>query len=117
MHQLYSFSYLYKITSTSNSFIRKMVRIFISSLEEYVMDLENLQSTRNLEDLKKVIHKMKPSMLNLEVKGAAEELELLSKARNWNTTVDSSVLRLLTILHTIKPFMQQDLDNLPEGDG
>lgn len=93
-----------------------MISIFISSLDEYIADLEQERRSKNMEELKKTIHKMKPSILNLEVKGAAKELELLSKHDKWNATVDASVAQLSTILRNIRPLMQKDLQELPEAD-
>lgn len=93
-----------------------MIGIFISSLDEYIADLDRERHNRNMEELKKTIHKMKPSILNLEVKGAAKELELLSKHDKWNDAVDASVARLGAILQNIRPLMQKDLQELPETD-
>jgi hypothetical protein len=114
--QLYSYSYLYKITSTSSAFIRKMITIFITALDDYLLDLHKVQISKNVVELKKVAHKMKPSVLNLEVKGAAAELELISKLENWSPEAESSILRLIQVLEKIKPLMQRDLLNFKDTD-
>ena len=93
-----------------------MISIFISSLDEYIADLDKERQSKNMEELKKTLHKMKPSILNLEVKDAAKELELLSKHDKWNAVVDASVAKLSTILQNIRPLMQKDLQELPEDN-
>ncbi|ACU61429.1 Hpt protein [Chitinophaga pinensis DSM 2588] len=111
-HQLYSYSYLYRITSTSPSFIHKMIGLFVSSLDEYVSELELLLQSKNLQELKKVLHKMKPSMMNLEIKGAGEILSKVSESGTWTTTTSDNIRQLRDTLKEIKPLMEQDLHEL-----
>ncbi|MCF6405817.1 hypothetical protein L3C95_23160 [Chitinophaga filiformis] len=111
-HQLYTYTYLYKISNTSTSFIQKMIMLFISSLDEYLIELAMLQEQKNLPELKKVIHKMKPSVMNLEVKGAAEILKSINNASSWNNDTDRRVSQLREIFAAIKPMMEKDLARL-----
>lgn len=111
-HQLYSYSYLYRITSTSPSFIHKMIGLFVSSLDEYVAELELLLQSKNLQELKKVLHKMKPSMMNLEIKGAGDILTSVSESNAWTTATSDSIRQLTNTLVEIKPLMEQDLHEL-----
>ena len=111
-HKLYTYTYLYKISNTGTSFIRKMISLFVSSLGEYVTELDTLQAQKNLPELKKVLHKMKPSVMNLEVKGAGDILKSLSNAATWDSDTDQKINRLKEIFITIKPMMEADLANL-----
>jgi hypothetical protein len=108
-HSLYSYQYLFKISSTSPVFIRKMIILFLNSLTEYISDLERQTTVKSLTDLQKIIHKLKPSVLSLEVKGAREELGIIDAAGSWNDDVQKSIERLLETFRTILPMMQQDL--------
>jgi hypothetical protein len=83
--------------------------LFISSLDEYITELTTLQQQKNLQELKKVVHKMKPSVMNLEVKGAAETIKSLNNAISWNDETDRRVSQLREIFATIKPMMEKDL--------
>lgn len=115
-HQLYTYTYLYKISNTSPSFIQKMIALFVASLGEYIIELETLQQQKNLPELKKVLHKMKPSVMNLEVKGAGNILKSLSNATSWDDDTDQKVNQLRELFATIKPMMEKDLEGLnPEG--
>jgi hypothetical protein len=93
-----------------------MISLFVSSLGEYAIELETLQAQKNLPELKKVLHKMKPSVMNLEVKGAGDILKSLSNATSWNNETDQKVSRLREIFITIKPMMEEDLENLEDDD-
>lgn len=115
-HKLYTYTYLYKISNSSPSFIQKMIALFISSLSEYDVELETLQRQKNLQELKKVLHKMKPSVMNLEVKGAAEILKSLSNATSWDNDTAQNVSRLRDIFAIIKPLMEKDLRQLDTED-
>lgn len=93
-----------------------MISLFVSSLSEYVIELEALQGQKNLPELKKVLHKMKPSVMNLEVKGAGDILKSLSNTTSWNSDTDQKVSRLKEIFITIRPLMEQDLAALGEDE-
>lgn len=108
-HQLYSYTYLYRISNTSTSFIRKMVMLFVSSLDEYVGELTTLQQQQNLTEIRKLLHKMKPSVLNLEVKGTSDILKTFSDMQSWSPETDQLIDQLKDILITIKPLMEKDL--------
>ncbi|WP_143011668.1 hypothetical protein [Chitinophaga filiformis] len=116
-HQLYTYTYLYKISNTSTAFIQKMIMLFISSLDEYIIELATLQQQKNLPELKKVIHKMKPSVMNLEVKGAAEIIKSLNSTTSWSNDTDRRVSQLSEIFAAIKPLMEKDLTLLNTEEG
>lgn len=116
-HHLYTYSYLYKITSSSPAFIHKMIGLFVSSLDEYMGELKGLLQTQNLAELKKVLHKMKPSVMNLEVKGAGEVLSSVSESNSWTAATTESVSGLLETLTQIKPLMEKDLEEIAKEAG
>jgi uncharacterized protein HemX len=89
-----------------------MITLFLNSLAEYMNDLERQTRAQQLTDLQKVIHKLKPSVLSLEVKGAKEELAVIDAATAWNQQVQESVESLLQIFRKIQPLMQQDLEEM-----
>jgi hypothetical protein len=113
-HTFYSYQYLFKISSTSPVFIKKMIALFLNSLAEYISDLEKQTTGQQLTDLQKIIHKLKPSVLSLEVKGAKEELLIIDAATTWNQQVQESVERLLQTFKMIQPLMQQDLEEMKD---
>jgi HPt (histidine-containing phosphotransfer) domain-containing protein len=108
-HSYYSYQYLYKISSTSPTFIKKMIALFLNSLAEYISDLEQQLRNKSITDLKKVVHKLKPSVMSLEVKGARHELGIIDEADKWTLEVQSAVERLLATFKEIQPMMQADL--------
>ena len=89
-----------------------MISLFVSSLSEYVIEMETLQAQKNLPELKKVLHKMKPSVMNLEVKGAGNILKSLSNATSWDNDIDQKVSQLRDLFATIKPMMEKDLEGM-----
>jgi hypothetical protein len=91
-----------------------MISLFLNSLAEYIHDLERLAIAKDLTDLQKIIHKLKPSVLSLEVQGAKEELSVIDDAKVWNAEVQGSVERLLHTFKTIQPLMQKDLEKFSE---
>lgn len=110
-HALYSYKYLYKI-SDNPAFIHKMVSLFINSVKEYISDLQQLQETKVLYDLKRTIHKLKPSVLSMDVRGAKEIILQLEEQGNWDAEVEDLVERLKRIFEEIKPRMEGDLKQL-----
>lgn len=111
---LYSYQYLYNISSTNMQFIKKMITLFTGSLTEYIQELDTLTHTRDIKQLLRLIHKLKPGVLNLEVKGAREEVEILEKHHSWTNGVTESVERLIAIFRTIQPLMLKDLEKMRE---
>lgn len=113
-HNLYSYQYLFKISSTSPVFIKKMITLFLNSLAEYISDLEKLTATKDITDLQKIIHKLKPSVLSLEIQGAKEVIALIDNTKKWDNAVQTGVERLLHTFKRIQPMMQQDLEDFGE---
>jgi len=111
-HQLYTYSYLYKITSTSPSFIHKMIGLFVSSLDEYISELQVIEKSQNFEELRKVLHKMKPGVMNLEIKGTGDILKYVSSKEAWDDSIGTRVRKLIDIFIRIKPLMEADLEEL-----
>ncbi len=89
-----------------------MIALFVASLGEYIIELEALQQQKNLPELKKVLHKMKPSVMNLEVKGAGNILKSLSNATSWDNDIEQKVSQLRDLFATIKPMMEKDLEGM-----
>lgn len=108
--QFYSYQYLFKISSTSPVFIKKMITLFLNSLAEYISELEQQLLSKKITDLKKIIHKLKPSVLSLEVKGARQEITFIDEATEWDQRVEDSVKRLLDTFKMIQPMMEKDLE-------
>jgi hypothetical protein len=91
-----------------------MISLFLNSLAEYINDLERQITEKKIIDLHKTIHKLKPSVLSLEVKGAKEELAIIDGAADWNEQVQGSVERLLQTFKLIQPMMQRDLEEMSD---
>lgn len=91
-----------------------MITLFLNSLTEYISDLEQQITKQDLTDLQKIIHKLKPSVLSLEVKGAREELAAIDAAKGWSPEVQAAVERLLQTFKIIQPMMMKDLEELAD---
>lgn len=89
-----------------------MISLFINSVAEYADDLQQLQETKVLYDLKRTIHKLKPSVLSMEVTGAREIILKLEAKANWDKELEVLVAQLKEIFHQIKPMMEEDLKQL-----
>jgi len=89
-----------------------MISLFINSVTEYADDLQHLQETKVLHDLKRTIHKLKPSVLSMEVTGAREIILQLEAKVNWDEELEALVAQLKQIFHQIKPMMEEDLKQL-----
>jgi type I site-specific restriction endonuclease len=92
-----------------------MIALFLNSLAEYISDLERLTATKDLTDLQKIIHKLKPSVLSLEVHGAKEIIAIIDETKKWNDDVQTGVEVLLHTFRQIQPMMQKDLEDFEEG--
>lgn len=110
-HALYSYNYLYKI-SNNPAFVHKMISLFVNSVAEYSQDLRQLQSTKVLHDLKRTVHKLKPSVMSMEVAGAKDAIGKLEAMEGWNAEVEGIVVQLIEIFQKIKPMMEEDLKDL-----
>jgi hypothetical protein len=91
-----------------------MITLFLNSLAEYISDLEKLTATKDITDLQKIIHKLKPSVLSLEIQGAKEVIALIDNTKKWDNAVQTGVERLLHTFKRIQPMMQQDLEDFGE---
>jgi hypothetical protein len=89
-----------------------MITLFVSSLDEYTVELRQLLQSKDISELKKVIHKMYPSMMNMKVQGAEELHSLLTEETVWHEEITVAVQRLIDIFITIKPLMEKDLEQL-----
>jgi HPt (histidine-containing phosphotransfer) domain-containing protein len=113
-HTLYSYTYLYKIASTNDQFIHKMINVFLNSMREYLAEFEQVLRTQKIPELKKVVHKLKPSVLNLEVQGAKPLIIALEEAKEWDQTVNNNVTALVAIFKKIIPYMEQDAKTIED---
>lgn len=91
-----------------------MIALFLNSLAEYINDLEQQITEQQITDLHRIIHKLKPSVLSLEVRGAKNELAIIDDATGWTPQVQGSVERLLQTFKTIQPMMQEDLEEMKD---
>ena len=89
-----------------------MITLFINSITEYRYDLQQLETSKSIPDMKKLIHKLKPSVLSMEVQGAKDIIPKLEEADEWSEDIAAQVTKLVEIFTTIKPMMEKDLEEI-----
>jgi HPt (histidine-containing phosphotransfer) domain-containing protein len=79
---LYDLSKLWDISRGKQSFVEKMINIFITETANAVRDIKTAYEKNDIEKIGSIAHKIKPSLYNLNINSIREEilkLELLGK--------------------------------------
>jgi CheY-like chemotaxis protein/HPt (histidine-containing phosphotransfer) domain-containing protein len=79
--KLYDLSGLKTIASGDEAFFTRMISLFLSQSEEYIQKIHEFSQSGNLEQIKVVVHKMKPSVRTLgitDIKLIIEKIEMMN---------------------------------------
>lgn len=105
----FSLDKLREISRGNDQFLVKMIGIFRRQSSEVLADMRNAHGKKDFDRLRKLAHKLKPSLDNLEISGFAREIRELEK---WDekTSNNEQIQELLDRLEQVLTEVQQGLD-------
>jgi CheY-like chemotaxis protein len=112
---LFDLAVLEKMSRGDQSFIRKMMSIFIDVTKENTVKMEQFLVQDDWKNMKSVAHKIKPSIDQLEIKSLKEIIrwleqydpETMSKT-TWTTNVKTTI----SVLNEVKNKFEQKISNI-----
>ncbi len=99
----FNLNYAVEMTGGNHQLIHEMISIFVESMPDELLRLENLIASQDREAVKKLIHKIKPNFHYMGLKQAEEELNTLE--RQFEDNADRK-----TIVSNIKKFSRTVLN-------
>jgi DNA-binding NarL/FixJ family response regulator len=82
---LYDFSTLEQMSNGNSAFVEKMKHVFSVSVEENILKIENCVVENDIDGVKKIVHKLKPSIQHLNIYALKDIIEKIEK-EEWNST-------------------------------
>lgn len=74
-NDLYDLSYIKKISKGNTVFVEKMTKIFIELIEVSIPNLEKAIKNGDVDTIKKITHKIKPSSIQMGIQGIHEPIK------------------------------------------
>lgn len=99
--ELFNISYLESISNGKKDFVIKMLELFVSNIPDLIEDIRTSSRTMEWADLKRTLHKIKPSLYNLqmsECKHLHAVIEQALKNKTINDEFHGNVNRLVELL-------------------
>lgn len=86
---LYNLDTLQKIAHGDETFVKKMIRIFLEQSAQSVQELKSAYQTNNMEVIERTAHRMKTSIDNMGIEQLKQEIRLLEqKAQGKSVSED-----------------------------
>lgn len=101
---LYDISQLLQISKGDKAFVNKMLTLFIQLAEQNTIDLQKELADKNILQLNKLAHKLKPSIDQMGIKilyDTIREIEKFSLETGSFTHLTSLVDQVCDVLHTV----------------
>lgn len=98
---LYNLNSLKKKGRNNNDFIKKMINLFINEIYDKPSLLEDALKNNDFNTIKKIIHKVKPSILELEITSLENDLEYILSCDMHSTItkkINSSTQKIIQTL-------------------
>jgi two-component system, sensor histidine kinase len=106
---LFNLDMLRKIGEGNDEFVDKMLRIFIQQVPAAVDEIRLAYEAGNIEMVKKIAHRIKPSLGNMGIVSLKEVIEKIEKTSAANHT-DAELGSLINKLHSV---IEQVVTQLP----
>lgn len=107
--KLYSLSKIESIARGDKEFVEKMINLFIDQVTISVDEIKEAFDLNDFEKIKKVVHRTKPSILNLGISSLNDEQEELqytdwddSKKDDLKNTLDKYIATVLKVVEQLK---------------
>jgi HPt (histidine-containing phosphotransfer) domain-containing protein len=101
---LYDLSTLDEMSRGNKVFYDKMINIFIDSSASTITDIQKALEANDYERVAKLVHRMKPSILNLNINSIVDEVKYLEQI---NASVDldkvnQAIGKLFSTLNSVR---------------
>jgi response regulator RpfG family c-di-GMP phosphodiesterase len=113
--KMYDLSGLEKIASGDDAFFMKMISLFLSQSQEHLDKIREFAQNGNIEQIKAVIHKMKPSVNILGINSIKEIFETIEQLQNQpenNSEIQKVTVKLESVLLMVVEQLQQEYEYL-----
>lgn len=102
--KLYDLTQLREMSRGNNDFVTKMLNIFLDSAQRSVKEMNEAFQKDDVESIKRIAHRLKPSLANLGVhslKNTISDLDLFDSAVNSNTKLYELVSNTTEIINSV----------------
>jgi PAS domain S-box-containing protein len=96
---LYDLSGLKKLSRGNTSFEKKMLDLFTSNCPDYISDFNTMNQDNNFEGIKKLAHKIKPTLRELRIQSIENEI-LELESFDINVTSKTQLFELIQIVNS-----------------
>lgn len=111
--KLYDLSYLRDLSQGDESFTKQIIETFIVMVEQSVAQLQTALDNKDVETLRKIAHKIKPTLANFQIISIKELVEKLnslkSENNNWEE-ISNDTNKITGILTTIQIQLKKDIE-------
>jgi PAS domain S-box-containing protein len=98
---------LKEISRGDDGFVIKMLDLFIKVTPEYIKQLDDFYATKNIEDINKLAHKMKPSIDNMDIASIRHEIRELE-----NFSMEGSLVQLRELIEKVTTVLKETIEQL-----
>jgi CheY-like chemotaxis protein/HPt (histidine-containing phosphotransfer) domain-containing protein len=112
---MYDLSNLEKIAQGNNSFITKMLKLFLEQTPPMIPQMEKALQENDLKTISDLAHKMKPSLENLGIVSVKELVRKLEKAKVENMDLEEVRQMLTTLSETLHLVFEELRIKIQEG--
>lgn len=108
-------SYLEEITGGDNEMILEMLDLFISDMPEHLNKIRVHAESKDVEELGKEAHKMKPTTQYVgltEMYGLVSKLEKFGRDGNFDDSIPKLVLELDSLVNVAVPLLEEKREEL-----
>ena len=98
---LFDLTKIQTIAKGNKEFINKMIDLFINITPVSIIDMKNAYAENDFEKLRKLAHRIKPSVDNLEISSIKEDIrEIELNAENYKTSeqLESLILKVEKVM-------------------
>ena len=82
--ELYNLTKLYAIAKGKDSFVNKMIELFIEHVPPSVNEISNAYKEKDFEKIKSVAHRLRPSIDNMGIESLKNEIQEIEKLADGN---------------------------------
>lgn len=109
---LYNLKSLNELSRGDTAFITKMIAIFVEQMAKNIEMIDIAIDNNDLSVMKKIMHKIKPSIENLSIDSIIDDIKYLEKIAETDTEEKESILIVYNkVKETLKIAMQQLQEN------
>ncbi len=109
---LYNLKSLNELSRGDTAFITKMIAIFVEQMAKNIEMIDIAIDNNDLSVMKKIMHKIKPSIENLSIESIIDDIKYLEKIAETDTEEKESILIVYNkVKETLKIAMQQLQEN------